>query len=219
MNWEFRPEVIAAAMPALLQGMWMTIMITVGGVALGFVLGILFGLGRISKNKIIFALSTTYVEIIRGTPILVQIFFIYFAMPILLGTRISNISAAIAAIAINSGAYLAEIVRGGIQSIDKGQTEAGRTIGMTPFQTMRYIIWPQAFKRIIPPMGNQFIISLKDTSLLSVIAVADLTRRGQTIIAVNYRSVEIWGTVALLYLTMTLTISFVLRRMERRLDV
>ncbi|EEG79018.1 amino acid ABC transporter permease [Dethiobacter alkaliphilus] len=219
MNWEFRPEVIVAAMPALLQGMWMTIMITVGGVALGFVLGILFGLGRISKNKIIFALSTTYVEIIRGTPILVQIFFIYFAMPILLGSRISNITAAIAAIAINSGAYLAEIVRGGIQSIDKGQTEAGRTIGMTPFQTMRYIIWPQAFKRIIPPMGNQFIISLKDTSLLSVIAVADLTRRGQTIIAVNYRSVEIWGTVALLYLTMTLTISFVLRRMERRLDV
>lgn len=219
MEWQFRPEVIAAAMPALLQGMWLTIWITITGVSLGFVLGLVFGLGRISKNKFIFSLSTVYVEVIRGTPILVQIFFIYFAMPILLGTRITNLTAAIAAISINSGAYMAEIVRGGIQSIDKGQHEAGRTIGMNAFQTMRYIIWPQAFKRIIPPLGNQFIISLKDTSLLSVIAVGDLMRRGQTIIAVNFRSVEILGAVALLYLTMTLTISIVLRHMERRLDV
>ncbi|MDW7685023.1 MAG: amino acid ABC transporter permease [Bacillota bacterium] len=219
MNWQFRPEVIVEAMPVLLLGMWITILITLGGVSLGFVLGLLFGLGRVSKNKFIFGFSTAYVEIIRGTPILVQIFFIYFAMPIILGTRINNLTAAIAAISINSGAYMAEIVRGGIQSIDKGQNEAGRTIGMTPFQTMRYIIWPQAFKRIIPPLGNQFIISLKDTSLLSVIAVPELMRRGQTIIAVNFRSVEILGAVSFLYLCMTLTISLVLRRMERRLDV
>ncbi len=219
MDFTFRPDVMISALPILFQGMLFTILITVTGVGIGFMLGLFFGLGRVAKNKIIFWFSTFYVEIIRGTPILVQIFFIYFGLPLFLGMRINRMTAAIASIAINSGAYLAEVVRGGIQSIDKGQHEAGRTLGMTPYQTMRYIIWPQAFKRIIPPMGNQFIISLKDTSLLSVIAISELTRRGQTIIATNFRPFEVWLMVGLLYLTMTLTISIVLRRMERRLDV
>jgi glutamine transport system permease protein len=122
------------------------------------------------------------------------------------------------AIAVNSGAYIAEIVRGSIQSINTGQMEAGRSIGLTHLQTMLYIIWPQAFKRMIPPLGNQFIISLKDTSLLVVIGVGELTRQGQEIIAVNFRAFEVWLTVAIMYLCMTLTLSQVLRMYERKLN-
>ena len=133
------------------------------------------------------------------------------------GMRISPITAGIVAIAVNSGAYIAEIVRGAVQSIDVGQIEAGRSIGLTRTQTMRYIIWPQAFRRMIPPLGNQFIISLKDTSLLVVIGVAELTRVGQEIIAVNFRAFEVWLTVGVVYLMMTLTIARLLHMTEDRL--
>jgi glutamine transport system permease protein len=119
---------------------------------------------------------------------MVQVMFIYFGLPLALGMRVPPLAAGIVAIGINSGAYIAEIVRGAIQSIHKGQTEAGRSIGLTRLQTLLYIIWPQAFRRMIPPLGNQFIISLKDTSLLVVIGVGELTRQGQEIIAVNFRA-------------------------------
>jgi glutamine transport system permease protein len=144
--------------------------------------------------------------------------FLYFGLPMALGMRISPITAGIVAIAVNSGAYIAEIVRGAVQSIDVGQTESGRSIGLTRFQAMRYIIWPQAFRRMIPPLGNQFIISLKDTSLLVVIGVAELTRVGQEIIAVNFRAFEVWLTVGLVYLCMTLSIAKVLRMYEQKLE-
>ena len=127
--------------------------------------------------------------------------------------------AGVIAIGVNSGAYIAEIVRGAIQSIDKGQTEAGRSTGLTQAQTMLYIIWPQAFRRMIPPLTNQCIISLKDTSLLVVIGVGELTRQGQEIIAVNFRAFEVWLTVAIFYLAMTLSISAVLRYYERKLMI
>ena len=133
--------------------------------------------------------------------------------------RIPPVVAGVIAIGVNSGAYIAEIVRGAIQSIDKGQTEAGRSTGLTQAQTMLYIIWPQAFRRMIPPLTNQCIISLKDTSLLVVIGVGELTRQGQEIIAVNFRAFEVWLTVAIFYLAMTLSISAVLRYYERRLMI
>ena len=127
--------------------------------------------------------------------------------------------AGVIAIGVNSGAYIAEIVRGAIESIDKGQMEAGRSTGLTQAQTMLYIIWPQAFRRMIPPLTNQCIISLKDTSLLVVIGVGELTRQGQEIIAVNFRTFEVWITVAIFYLAMTLSISAVLRYYERKLMI
>jgi glutamine transport system permease protein len=133
--------------------------------------------------------------------------------------RVPPIAAGISAIAINSGAYIAEIVRGAIQSMDRGQTEAGRSIGLSHAQCLLYVIWPQAFKRMIPPLGNQFIISLKDTSLLVVIGVGELTRTGQEIIAVNFRAFEVWLTVALMYLVLTLSLSWVLSLTERRLEI
>jgi glutamine transport system permease protein len=131
--------------------------------------------------------------------------------------RIPPLTAGIVAIAVNAGAYIAEIVRGAVQSINIGQYEAGRSIGLTRGQTMAFVIWPQAFKRMIPPLGNQFIISLKDTSLLVVIGVGELTRSGQEIIATNFRSFEIWLTVAIMYLVLTMTISKILAVVEDKL--
>ena len=135
------------------------------------------------------------------------------------GTRIDPFFAAITACSINSGAYIAEIFRAGIQSIDKGQIEAGRSLGLNWFQTMRYVVMPQAFKRVIPPLGNEFIAMLKDSSLVSVIGFEELTRRGQLIIAKTYSSFEIWMAVAILYLIMTLTISRLVAYLERRYNV
>jgi glutamine transport system permease protein len=150
---------------------------------------------------------------------MVQVMFIYFGLPLALGMRIPPMMAGIAAIAVNSGAYIAEIVRGAFQSIERGQTEAGRSIGLTHFQTMYYVIWPQAFRRMIPPLGNQFIISLKDTSLLVVVGVGELTRTGQEIIASNFRAFEVWLTVAIMYLIMTLSLSRILNMIEKKMDI
>jgi len=136
-----------------------------------------------------------------------------------IGIRIHVLAAGIVIIAINSGAYIAEIVRGSVQSINPGQMEAGRTIGLTRFQTMRYIIWPQAFRRMIPPLGNQFIISLKDTSLLMIIGIGELLRTGDEIVAVNFRAFEVYLTVGLIYLAMTLSISKALNLLEKRLHL
>src|SRR5690625_3347898 len=173
-------EHLIGVIPYLLIGLQWTFLITIVGVAIGFVIGTFTGLGRLSKNKLIFGICTVYVEIIRGTPILVQILFIYFGLSDLFGINLDNMTASVVAIALNAGAYIAEIVRGSVQSIDKGQFEAGDSIGLTKSQTMWHIIWPQAFRRMLPPLGNQFIISLKDTSLFSAIAVNELLYQGRT---------------------------------------
>ncbi|MTI80411.1 MAG: amino acid ABC transporter permease [Firmicutes bacterium] len=211
------------ALPFLLTGAKLTIIITVVGLLIGFFIGAITGLARTSSNKLFSGISTVYVEIIRGTPILVQALYLYFGVNQLLqhsaGFKIGSTTAGIIAIAINSGAYISEIVRGSIQSIDKGQVEAGRSLGMSSFKTFIYIVWPQALKRMIPPLGNQFIISLKDTSLFAFISVAELTRQGQMSVSATFAAFEIYTFVALLYLCMTMSISLVLRVVERRLDV
>ncbi|WP_164218822.1 amino acid ABC transporter permease [Virgibacillus sp. YIM 98842] len=205
--------------PQLMTGLYYTLLISVLGLLIGFILGAVFGMGRVAKNKIIYGISTVYIEVIRGTPVLVQAIWIYFALPLIIGMNIESILAGVIVIAINSGAYIAEIVRGAVQSIEKGQMEAGRSLGLDHGQTMRYIIWPQAFKRMIPPLGNQFIISIKDTSLLSVILVPELIFQGRLIAANHFNAVEIYTTVAAFYLVITLSLSLVLRLLERRLDI
>lgn len=202
--------------PLLLVGAGVTIKITALSVALGVVIGLFVGIARISRIKLLRVLAAIYVDFFRGTPLLVQIFLVYFALPVITGQRVDPFVAAIGSCGINSGAYVAEIFRAGIQSIDKGQMEAGRSLGMTWGQTMRYIIVPQAFKRVIPPLGNEFIALLKDSSLVSVIGFEELTRRGQLIIAKTYGSLEIWLSVAVIYLAMTLTISRFVAYLERR---
>ena len=214
MNFNF--DLVVTSFPLLLLGAGVTIKITAMSVALGVLIGLFVGIARICRVKPLRFLAAVYVDFFRGTPLLVQIFLVYFALPVITGQRVDPFVAAIGSCGINSGAYVAEIFRAGIQSIDKGQMEAGRSLGMTWVQTMRYIIVPQAFKRVIPPLGNEFIALLKDSSLVSVIGFEELTRRGQLIIAKTYGSLEIWLSVAVIYLAMTLTISRFVAYLERR---
>jgi len=218
-GFEFNFDVIWESIPLLLTGLKWTIVITIFGLLSGFILGATSGLMKLSKNAIIRKLAGAYVESVRGTPLMVQVMFIYFGLPLAIGMRIPPIIAGITAIGINAGAYIAEIFRGAFQSIERGQMEAGRSIGLTRLQTMYYIIWPQAFKRMIPPLGNQFIISLKDTSILVVVGVGELTRTGQEIIAGNFRAFEIWLTVAVMYLVMTMSIAKILNGLEKKLEI
>lgn len=206
-------------LPQILQGLYYTLLISVLGLLIGFILGAIFGLGRIARNKLIYWISSIYIEIVRGTPVLVQAIWIFFALPLIINQEINSIFAGVVVIALNSGAYIAEIVRGAVESVDKGQMEAGRSLGLNQRKTMRYVIWPQAFKRMIPPLGNQFIISIKDTSLLSVILVPELIYQGRLIAANHFNAVEIYTTVALFYLIVTLSLSFVLRYLERRMEI
>ena len=216
--------------PQLLTGVGNTLLIALTSTAAGLALGLLTGVVRtapMSKNpvlralhKLLNAIIAIYVEIFRGTPMMVQSMVIYWGYAFATGgDTLPLIPSGILIVSINTGAYMAEIMRGGILAIDKGQTEAGRSTGLTQAQTMLYIIWPQAFRRMIPPLTNQCIISLKDTSLLVVIGVGELTRQGQEIIAVNFRAFEVWLTVAIFYLAMTLSISAVLRYYERKLMI
>ena len=214
MSFDF--SLIWNSLPLLLAGAGVTIEITAIAVGLGFVLGLITSVCRLSSVKILRGIAICYVNIIRGTPMLVQIFLIYFALPMVIGERINPFVAAVAACSINSGAYVSEIFRAGIQSVDKGQMEAGRSLGLSWMQTMRYVILPQAFKHVIPPLGNEFISMTKETSLVSVIGFEELTRRGQLIIANTYGSFEIWLTVAAIYLVMTLSIARLVSYLERR---
>lgn len=214
MSFDF--SLIWNSLPLLLAGAGVTIEITAIAVGLGFIFGLITSVCRLSGVKILQVIAVCYVNIIRGTPMLVQIFLIYFALPMVIGERINPFVAAVVACSINSGAYVSEIFRAGIQSVDKGQMEAGRSLGLSWMQTMRYVILPQAFKHVIPPLGNEFISMTKETSLVSVIGFEELTRRGQLIIAKTYGSFEIWLTVAAIYLVMTLTIARLVSYLERR---
>ena len=218
MDMNLNVDLMINSLPLLITGAGITIQITAISVGLGLIIGMFVGIARISNVKLLRWLAAIYIDFLRGTPLLVQIFLIYFALPVILEQRVDPFIAAITACGINSGAYIAEIFRAGIQAIDEGQMEAGRSLGMTWVQTMRYSIVPQAFKNIVPPLGNEFIALLKDSSLVSVIGFEELTRRGQLIIARTYGSLEIWISVAIIYLVMTLTISRLVAYLEKRLD-
>ena len=211
-------ELMQSAFPLLIAGACITVEITALTVFFGMIIGICVSLVRMSDFKILRWMGNVYVDFIRGTPLLIQICLVYFALPSIIGHRVDAYFAAISACSINSGAYMAEVFRGGIQSIDIGQMEAGRSLGMTWWQTMRYIILPQAFKRIIPPLGNEFIAMLKDSSLVSVIGFEELTRRGQLIIARTYASFEIWMAVAIIYLILTFTVARLTGLLERKFE-
>lgn len=276
----FEWDAIWGALPSLLEGTKMTLLITllglVGGAILGFLTGVittyirvpvtwrraaLFVLGMFAlgfalkglswlmsnwlsfvpawiwssiqalialsllgffRRYLLYVLSflcQLYVLFIRGTPIVVQVMFIYFALPMLASIRIDGLTAAIFTLMINSGAYISEIVRGALQSVPKGLKEAGEAMGLPFHKILRHIIGPVAFRRMIPAMGNQCIISLKDSSLFIVIGVAELTRQGQEIIANNFRSVEIWGAVAVIYLILTSLIALTLKFIEHRMRI
>lgn len=212
-------SVVLTFLPELIAGAKITIYITIVGLVGGLIIGTLAGLMRAYGGPVLNTIAFVYIELIRGTPIVVQVMFLYFAMPVLVGLRIDPMSAAILAIVVNAGAYIAEIVRGAFLSVSKGLTEAGLALGLPHWKVLLYILGPLAFRRMIPPLGNQFIVSLKDTSLFIVIGVGELTRTGQEIMAANFRAVEIWSAVAVIYLILTGTLTVALRITEKRMRI
>lgn len=206
-NWRIGP---------ITEGMITTLEISLVSLIFAVVLGLFIGLGRISRNLAIRQLCVTYIEIIRGTPLLVQIFIFYF----FIGTVLSldRFTAGVASLAVFTAAYVAEIVRSGIQSIPPGQMEAARSLGMTYVQAMVNVILPQAFKRTLPPMAGQFINLIKDSSLVSVISITDLTKAGREVVSATFAPFEVWFTVAILYLVMTGILSWAIQRLEKRLS-
>lgn len=215
---DFQWNLVWDSFPVLLEGAWLTIQLTSIAVFFGIIIGTIAGILRLTKSPLRY-LAAAYIDFIRGTPLLVQIFIIYYGLPNLIGRPVASYFAGVVALSLNSGAYVAEIVRSGIQSIEKGQTEAALSLGLSPLATMRYITLPQAFKRIVPPLGNEFIALLKDSSLVSAIALEELVRKGQILVGRTFRPFEIWFAIAILYLIMTVTISQFVNYMERRLKV
>jgi glutamine transport system permease protein len=215
----FQWSAVVDALPALLLGAKLTIIITIAGLIGGSLLGAAAGMMRAYGGPVLNGIALTYIEFIRGTTMMVQVMFIYFALPMLAGIRIEPVSAAIIAIVINAGAYIAEIVRGAFLSVGKGLREAGLALGLPTWKVLAYVIGPLAFRRMIPALGNQFIISLKDTSLFIVIGVGELTSQGQDVMSTTFRAVEVWSAVAILYLLMTGSLTVILRIVEGRMRI
>jgi len=197
------------------DGILITFEVTVMSIMLALVIGLFTGLGRIAKNPIINGIASLYVEVIRGIPLLVQLFYIYFALGRII--QMPPMTSAVLAMAVCYGAYMGEIFRAGIQSIPKGQTEAARSLGMSTAQSMYHIILPQAFKTILPPVGNEFVALLKDSSLVSILAVSDLLRRGREYASQSFAYFETYTMVALVYLIITLFFSKLISIMEERI--
>ena len=201
----------------ILTGLGVTIAYTVGTIVLGLVIGLVTGLLRLSRNPMITAPLVAYVEIFRCTPLLVQIVWFYYALPVVLGIDIPAHVAAVLVLSLYTGAFYAEIIRGGVNSIERGQWDAARAIGMRRRQVMRHVILPQAVKRMIPPFMNQSIIQLKNTSLVSTIAVADLLYQGTIITAATYRPLEVYTMVAIIYFLVLFPLTLAAQQVERRL--
>ena len=215
MELDFSP--VWAGWPQLLRGAWMTVEITSVALVLGCVLGLLVGIGRLDPaRRVTYGLCTAYVAAIRGTPLLVQLFILFFGLP-QFGILLPAFLCGVLGLGIYSGAYVSEIVRGSIQSIDRGQMEAARSLGMSYAKAMRNIVLPQALVRMIPPLGNEFIALIKNSALVSLLTIHDLMHEGQKIISVSYRSLEVYLAVAVLYFVLTGLTTLALRRIEQRL--
>lgn len=225
-----KPEPYLRILKFVPDGVWVTFQVTVLSIMVSLVLGLITGLGRLSRNRVINLVASTYVEVVRGIPLLVQLFYIYFALGhvfrnlpetnafFLFLKNMPPLVAAVSAMGICYGAYMGEVFRAGIESIDKGQTEAARSLGFNRAQTMFMVILPQAWRTILPPVGNEFIALLKDSSLVSILAVADLLRRGREFASESFYYFEAYTMVALVYLVITLVLSKAVSNMEQRLN-
>ncbi len=223
--WQFLTnETYVVILSRVINGLGVTITVTIFGYAIAVTLGLILGLGRVSSNVVLYNLATLYVQIVRGVPILVLIFYIALVLipPVLqlFGIRPATFDftfRAIIALGLAYGGFEAETFRAGIQSVSKGQMEAARSLGMSYAQAMRYVILPQAIRRILPPLGNDFISMLKDSSLVSVLGVADVTNLARLYAAASFRYAETYNTLAFMYLSMTLVLSLLVRWVERKL--
>lgn len=211
-------EYVVQCMPQLMLGLKLTLQMTTISLILAVVIGMITCLFSISKNKLMNAISALYLSVIRGTPLMVQALFIYFGLTAALGIKISPFNAAIIVLCLNAGAYLSEIFRSGIAAINKGQMEAARSLGLPYSVAMRKIILPQAFRIVIPSVLNQFIITLKDTSILSAIGCGELMRQSQLIVARNFRSFETYAIIAVMYYIVVVVLTKLFQLVERRLS-
>lgn len=215
---DFRFDIILDYLPLFLKGTLWTVGITFFGVLFGAILGLFIGIGKMLKHPLAKLPFVWYVNFFRGTPLLVQIFIIHFGVMPLFMSTVNPIISGVVSLALNAAAYIAEIFRAGIKSIDRGQMEAARSLGMNHFQAMKEVILPQAVKRMIPPLGNEFIVLLKDSSLISLISVPELMYWGRAATGQYYRIWEPYLTVAFVYLVLTLSLTYLLNYVERRLD-
>ncbi|MFT8322546.1 MAG: amino acid ABC transporter permease [Bacillus sp. (in: firmicutes)] len=207
-------------LPYLMQGALVTVKVAAISIILGSLLGIIIGMGRVSSISILCKISRFYIWVIRGTPLLLQLFAIHFALPTLnAALTFPPFVSAVIALTINSSAYIAEIARGAIESIHKGQMEAARSLGFNYRQSMHFIIIPQAFRRMLPPLGNECISLIKESSLVSTIALYDLLRTGQQIISSTYRYIEIFVLVGLIYLLLTTIMGYIVGKIEKSVSV
>lgn len=211
----FKPDPYKDIFLFLPDGILVTFKVTVASICIAFCLGLITGLGRVSKNRFFNLAASLYVEIVRGIPLLVQLFYIYYALGRFI--QVPDIFAAIIAMSVCYGAYMGEIFRAGIESIPKGQTEAARSLGFNRRQTMMLVILPQAWRTILPPVGNEFIMLLKDTSLVSILAVSDMLRRGREFATESFEYFETYTLIAIIYLIITLFLSKLVGMMEDRL--
>ncbi len=203
--------------PDLWAGVQLTVFLTCGSMALALVLGLLLALARISPSRALRLPAVLFVELIRGSPLLLQLFYIYYVLP-LIGIRLTPIQAGLAGLSINYGAYLSEVFRAGIAAVDRGQWEAADALGLGRGWTMRLVVLPQAIRIVVPPVGNYFVSLFKDTALVSTISIAELMFRGQLIAADTFKYMRIYTVVFGIYLAISIPASLAVRYLERRFD-
>lgn len=214
-EFDFSP--VFAGWEDLLHGTWVTIEVTLCALILSCILGIFLGLGRLDpKKRVRYAIANTYVIVIRGTPLLVQLFILFFGLPYF-NITLPAFFCGVIGMGCYSASYVSEIVRGAILSVDNGQMEAARSMGMPHSQAMRIVILPQALVRMVPPLANEFIALTKNSALISLVTIHDVMHEGQKIISVSYRSLEVYVAIALIYLVLTSAIMFALRKLENKL--
>lgn len=213
MSWDW--SVVSDNWEVLMLGAWFTIKISFIALIFSLPIGIIVGFGRIAKNPVIRFLAGAYVEIMRGVPLLVLLMWIYIGLGDVV--NVETTVAAVIGLATFNGAFLAEIFRAGVQAVPKGQMEAARASGMTSAQAMRYVILPQAVRRIMPPSASQFIMLIKDSSLISVIGGVDLMLKGKNLVATTLKPLEIYTAIAVIYFIMTFVLSLVIRYFEKRM--
>lgn len=217
-------QIISVYGDLLLTAMGQTLLLALCGLFFACILGLIFGMMSVLKSRVCNIIAAVFVDIIRGVPMIVLAFFVYFGVPMVIndlfnsGFTLSPLQAGTICLALNCGAYMAEIIRGGIQSVDKGQMEAARSLGMPYWRAMRRVVLPQAIRTMIPSIINQFIITLKDTSILSVIGFPELVSTAKNVVAITYKSAQVWFIVGVMYLVIITILSRVAKLVERRLN-
>lgn len=219
MGYTFTFKVVEQNWPYLVQGLWITLWVTVASLAVSLVLGVLLAMLRLSRSRVVSSIAWAYTEFLRNTPVLVQLVWVYYCLPILTGLDFSVITSSIIALSLQAGAFNGEIVRGGIRGVDRGQVEAARTVGLSHAQTMRKVVLPQALRRMLAPLVNEAVSLIKNSSLVSVLGVADLTYRAQVLATTTFRPIEIFTFLALEYFIVCALLSHAARRLEQRLAV